>query len=243
MNIFISMLIGIASAFLFNAIIAKFLPAKEKPHLYNFNIEKLKAKFKKLEFFTILSILISTAILIFIITKSMVILQSLFLNNKEVGAVYAVGLQWQAFVFPAVFISLMISGVIVGYFNELIGKRMSNGVEEWGAYIYDFQKRMSYGYEIDHKKLWRFLIIFVLLPAIAISYLELNYHLIITPSNISYHGIFSLKETNYSFNDIKKIVFTDRFKNRISGKIEREKPCYTIIMKEGFKIKYTVFKY
>ena len=54
-------------------------------------------------------------------------------------------------------------------------------------------------------------------------------------NRLIYNGYFDIKERNYPFNNVSKIIFIDKFKNKLSGDIESTSTYYVVLMKDGFR--------
>ena len=221
--------------FLILAFLQKIMYRKEIPDITKFDIKKLRAKFKVLIKTSNVAAFIIAAIAIFAIVRYMLILQHSLLQAKGVGVVYSIGVSWIIFLVPAFFIGSIISGIIMGYIVDFIGRKLADNAGEWDVFYYDYEQKWLKGFKIDTRKLSN-LFAMLLFPFFIMLYLALNSYIVVENGGIRYRSYSSLKEKNYPFNDLQKILFISKFKNNRTGNTENLHPYYLIIMRDGSQI-------
>lgn len=218
----------------FFVIAAKLLPAKSPPPLENLNLDEIRKKFRRFELFSGLVFFVITPIITFLLTKGMLIIQQLYLN-AEVGTHFVIGVTAWAFVVPAMFMGMLIYGIALDYVGNFVGKIIAASEEEYKAFIYDWNKRLAFGKDIDNKKLSLLFTLFVVPLFLGMFYLGINNYTKITENSLIHNGYFQIQEKQYPFNDVAKILYITKFRNRQSGEIEQTSFYYAVLMNDGFR--------
>jgi hypothetical protein len=217
----------------FFIIAAKLLPEKSPPPVENLNLLEIRKKNSKLELLSGLGFFVITPIVAFLLTKGMVVVQSIYLNTNEIGTHYVIGVTWWAFAVPAMFMAMLIYGIALDYIGLLVGKIMFRNDEEYRVFMYDWNKRLAFGNDIDNKKLSLISTLFVVPLFLIMCYLGIDNYTKITDTHLINNGYFALLEKQYPYSDVSKILNITKFKNAQSGELEQTSSYYSVLMKNG----------
>jgi hypothetical protein len=216
-------------------IASKLLPPRNKPLLEKYNIVEIRNKYKKIEWFFNILILLLAVLLIFLFSKSFASLQLTLLKSQQGDSLYIIPVTIAAFVVPSIFLGIIVAGLIGDYILLLIKILIKADQNEWAVFLYDMNKRQAFGNEIDNNKLSNIVMIVLVPLSLIMIFLALNTYTIITDNYLIDNSYLSLSEKKYPYTEVSKILHTTKFKNKLSQAIEDTEPSYTVIMNNGYE--------
>lgn len=217
------------------AILSRLIPEKDRPPLENYDLDFIRKKFKLIETLFNISFFTITPVIVLILTKVMISVQQRYLANHLENALFRSGVHWGAFATPSIFLSLLIYGVIGDFIFQFLGRRKADTDEEWRVFYFDMNRRQAGGKEIDTNKVAILFSVFAIPLFIATFFLGVLNYSAITEENLIYNKYFSLTDQKYSYSQVNKILYIDKFQNKQSGEIEPTSPYYAILMNDGFR--------
>lgn len=212
---------------------AKLLPEKTPSPIETADLCEIRKRYRKFELLSGFGFFVITPIITYLLTQEMVAIQSIFLNASATGTQYVIGITKWAFMVPALFMSILLYGIVLDYIGYLVGKVIYKDEEEYGIFYSDWNKRLAFGNDINNKKLSLILTLFIVPLFLVMFFLGIDNYTIITNTEIIDNNYFSIHEKRYKYSDISKILYITRFKNKQSGEIERTSFYYSVIMKDG----------
>lgn len=226
------LLIFVATWFVF-ILVAKLLPGKDLILMENINIVEIRKKYRKFELLSGLGFFIITPLLTYLLTRGMTLSQRIYLNIHSVGARFIFGVTASAFIVPAIFLAILLYGIILDFVGFFMSKYLFKNTEEFKIFYYDWNKRLAFGKNIDNKKLSLIITVIAIPLLLILFYLGVDNYTKLTDDSIIYNGYFSFTEKQYPYSNIEKIIFITKYKNAQSGKIVSTSPNYSVVMKDG----------
>ncbi len=221
--------------YLIIVLLSRLIPPVEKPDFSKVNLPAVKNKFRWFNFIYSTVFIIMTLIISVLVSRNLMALRHEIIN-KMPGVIYYDTLPGAFF---GIFTFIIGGFLVAGFLSPLVdfmGRKIAGSSNEWRAFFYEWNKKWSYGYEIDPKKSNIFMIIFFVIPSSIMLYFGFNAHTILTPQGFYQRKIFSVSERYYPLGVLNKIMYIKSFKNRQSGQVEKTSPYYVLSMKDGSRI-------
>lgn len=178
--------------------------------------------------FSLLMFFVLTPLFTFLITKASLMGQQIFLNSISNRAIYTTGVSWGAFLVPSLFLSLIIFGVVINVFIEIVGRVIVPNRDEWKVYMNNFNLASSGGMNMDQKKIFILMsVVIVPLSLLAFALAVRNYAQF-GNDDVFYNGYFDVRGKHYPYSDVSKIYSVDSSSNGL---------YYSIVFNNGFNLK------
>lgn len=199
-------------------------------------IKRIRKKFRKFRKFVDLGFVIMIPLFIFVLILIMRITQSLYLEYISESAVYMIGISNAIFAIPSLFMAMLAYGYLIDFAGYIVGNYIFHNNNEYKIFREDMGREYNPGKDgfSEHELKW-WLSLFIVPLFLIASYLSVNTYTKITNDYLINKEYFSFNEKKYSYNDVSKINYFSHFKNRKTGKIEKQTPHYSVTMKDGYE--------
>lgn len=172
-----------------------------------------KQKFNKLMSFSLLLLVFLVPVFTYFLYKICEFIQQLFLISIAYKAIYTVGAVGYIFFAPALFLSLVLAGVVINIFVNLVGKIVVPDRKEWKFYMDNFNLTSARGMNMDNTKVFIIMTIFIVPISLIWIVLAIRNYAQFTERDIYYQRFMSLKGKYLLYNELNSIKLVNSKSN------------------------------